>query len=263
MHQSKNLLLATLIAFGALLSPIGHAEGMDFDLLKATPIGSWQVREDTSTDQKGRQTVTLLKSSMLGEEMRYDKQYFWLEMVINSFKVKRGKRKSNGDQVVMKTLISADTFGGDPANIMTNLRGLGEELIIQNGKEDPIIFRGAGGFFGSLMKSMGTEVHFDFTDLGTETVQVPAGEFEAKKIHGTGNTETKILFKKIKVESDSTAWMSTAVPFGMVKTEGQSITNGKTSTFSSVLIEYGSSGATTLITKPPKEMPKMPSFLGQ
>ena len=140
---------------------------------------------------------------------------------------------------------------------------MGEELIMQNGEDDPMIFRGAGGFMGGMMKGMGTEVHYDFTDLGTETVQLPAGEFEAKKIRGTGNTEVKILFKKIRVESDSTVWMSTAVPFGMVKTEGQSITNGNTSTFSSELLEYGTSGATTLITKPPQEMPDMRSILGQ
>ena len=263
MHQSKTLLLSTLVVLGALLSPGGHAKGINFDILKATPIGSWQLREDTSTDQKGRQTVISLKSSMLSQETRNDKQYYWIEMVMNSFKVKKGKRKADGDQVIMKTLISADTFSGDPANIMTNLRGLGEELIIQNGNEDPIIIRGAGGFMGGLMKSMGTEVHYAFTDLGTEAVQVPAGKFEAKKIQGSGNTETKILFKKIKVESDSTVWMSSAVPFGMVKTEGQSITNGNTTTFSSVLVEYGSSGAKTLITKPPQEMPDMRSILGQ
>ena len=180
MHQLKILYLTTLILLGALLCPVGHAEGMDFDLLKATPIGSWQLREDTSTDHKGRQTVMTLKSSMLGEESREDKQYYWIEMVMNSFKVKKGKRKANGDQVVMKTLISADTFNGDPANIMTNLKGLGEELIMQNGEDDPMIFRGAGGFMGGMMKGMGTEVHYDFTDLGTETVQLPAGEFEAK-----------------------------------------------------------------------------------
>jgi hypothetical protein len=182
-------------------------------------------------------------------------------MEMDTYKVsKKGKRKRSGDAVVMKVLIPADAFSLDPGNIILNLQGFGEEIIIQNGKEDPMRMSGAGGFMGGLMKAMGTKVNHDFSDLGNETVSVPAGEFDTQKIQGTGTTEMKIVFKTMRVESDSTAWMSSKVPFGMVKTEGTSTTNGKTSTHSSVLLEFGTSGATSAITKEPKDMPEMPDL---
>lgn len=250
------------VFFGLSLTFVAqvNAAGLEFDMLAATPEGSWQLREDTNTDHKGRQTVTSIRTSMLGSELRDGETYHWVEMVINNFKVKKGKRKPSGDQAVIKSLMAAAVLGGDPANVMTNMRGLGKEIVIQNGKEDPMIIRGAGGMAGAIMKSFGTEVNFNFTDLGLEQIEVPAGKFEARKISGKGTTETKIMFKKIRVESDSTVWMSKSVPFGMVNAEGVSIINGKKNTNSTVLIDHGPSGASSLITKTPTELPTMPNI---
>lgn len=248
---------ATFLGCCLLFVTQANAEGYEFNMLAATPEGSWQLREDTNTDHKGRQTVTSIKTSMLSSEVRDGENYYWMEMVINNFKLKKGKRKPTGDQAIIKSLMPADVLSGDPANAMTNMRGLGKEIVIQNGKDDPMIIRGAGGLAGAMMKSFGTEVNFDFSDLGTEQIEVPAGQFEARKISGKGTTETTVVFKKIKVESDSVVWMSEEVPFGMVKAEGVSIVNGKKSTNSTILIDHGHLGASSLITKTPRELPSM------
>ena len=235
-----------------------QAAQVNFDLLKSTPVGSWQLREDMTIDHKGRQSIIQIRSSLLSSEVRGGQKYFWIEMVMDSFKVKKnGDRKKDGDQMVMKTLVAESSMSGDPANVMTNLRGFGTEIIMQNGNSDPMRLTGGGGMFGSMMKAMGTEVNYDFSELGDESVSVPACEFDARKVQGSGVTETKIVFKKVRVESESTVWMSSKVPFGIVKSEGSSTTNKKNSTHSSQLLEYGVSGATSLITKEPQDMPNL------
>jgi len=240
------------------------AQGFEFDLLEATPIGSWQLREDTNTNHKGKQEVIVMRSSLLGTETRGDTKYYWIEMVVDSYKIKKkGKRKKNGKQVVIKSLVAESALSGDPANVLTNLRGFGEEMIMQTGDDDPLRISGSGGMLGAMMQALGTEVNFNFSQLGNESVTVPAGEFSTQKIQGSGTTETKIVFKKIKIESDSTVWMSAKVPFGMVKSEGTSTTNKKQSTHSSVLLEYGMSGAESLITKEAKDMPGLGNIFGQ
>ena len=46
------------------------------------------------------------------------------------------------------------------------------------------------------------EIVFDFEDLGRDKVSVAGGEFNATKMRGTGSVEMKIVFKKMRVESD-------------------------------------------------------------
>ena len=134
---------------------------------------------------------------------------------------------------------------------------------MQSGDQDPMRIRNAGGALSAMMQMTGTEVNFDFSDLGNESVSVAAGEFDARKVKGSGTTESKIIFKTIKVSSDSTVWMSEKVPFGMVKAEGSSVTNGKTSTNATQLLEFGMSGATSRISKEPKDMPNMGNIFGK
>lgn len=240
------------------------AKGVTFDLLAGTPVGSWQEREDVSTNHKGRQTVTVSKTSLLGKETHNDKNYYWIEVSIDNFKVKKkGARKKQGDTAILKALISEDALKGDPENILTNIRGFAEEIIVQNGDQKPMRISGAGGFFGGMMKAFGPEVKIDYTQQGSEKVTVPAGTFSTKKINGVGTTKTKIVFKKIKIETDSTAWMSSNVPFGMVKGESTSLINGKENTSTSTLLSYGKSGAKSLITEEPTEMPSLGNIFNQ
>lgn len=258
MNNIKGIFAAAAFLFTVLVSQTSlvHAGQVNFDLLSSTPTGSWQLREDTSIDHKGRKSVIQIRSSLLSSEMRQGEKYNWIEMVMDSFKVnKKGDRKKEGEQIVMKTLVAESAMSGDPANVITNMRGFGTEIIMQTGDTDPMRLTGGGGMFSSMMQAMGTEVNYDFSELGDESVTVAAGDFDTRKVQGSGVTETKVIFKKIRVESESTVWLSKKVPFGIVKSIGTSTTNKKKSSHSSELLEFGMSGATSLITKPPQDLP--------
>lgn len=248
------------LLFASLLISAPAAVAVDIDLLSSTPPGSWSVREETTTDHKGRQTVTVTKTSMLGNEERNGQRYFWMEMAVDSYKLKKGKRKKNGDRAIIKSLVAESMLKGDPANAVQNLRAFGEEVIIKSGKNKPMRMQGAGGFAQGMLKGMGAEINYDFQQQGNETVSVPAGEFDTVILRGTGSTEMKIVFKTIKVSSTSTAYYSKKVPFGLVKVDGESTTNGKTSAHTSVLLEYANSGAVSEITEEVEDMPQMPNM---
>jgi len=145
---------------------------------------------------------------------------------------------------------------------MKNLRGFGEEVIIQNGKETPTRMSNSGGLVGSLLNAMGAEIRYDYSNQGSETVETPAGTFETDKLNGKGEVNIKTVFKKVHVESDTTMWVSPKVPFGIVLQQGSTISNGKTSTQSSKLLEFGMSGAVSEITKEPENMPEFGGLLG-
>jgi hypothetical protein len=220
-----------------------------------TPEGSWVVSEVTTTDHKGKQTVMITRQKFLGSEQRGGQTYYWLETEMDSFKVKKGKRKADGDQVVMKVLVSKEAMNSDPANVINNMQGFGKEIIMQTGDSQPMRISDGGMLAGSMMKSMGVEVNYQFEEEGTETVETNAGQFKAKRIKGSGSTSSKILFKKIEVQSKSMMWISEKVPFGVVKSENTDLVNGKEQHSQRVLIEFGRSGAVTAITGDVMEMP--------
>ena len=258
--RKRTLRNALVVMLLAMVATPASSQVLHYDFLKTTPMGSWQLREDTTTDHKGRQTVAATRTSLVGEEVRDGEKHYWIEMEINSFKVKKGKRKPTGDTILFKSLVAESAFKDDPANAVNNVREFGKEMIMQTGDQDPIRITGAGGMAESVMQAMGTSISYTYDFVGDEDVTVTAGSFPARKIQGTGTAEMKVIFKKISVTSNNTAWLSDRVPFGMVKSEGESITNGKTSTHSSELLEYGESGAVTRITKTPEDLPAMPSM---
>lgn len=264
--RSRRALCWVLFATLNLVITPAMAKGPSLDLLAATPIGSWQIREDYNTSPRGKRTVSVVKTSMLGEETRNGERYYWVEMVQNEFKLRKSKkgekRKPTGDQIVTKTLLPASTFTADPANAIANLSGVGEEMIIQTGNSDPIIMRGAGALASSFMQGSGGNISFDFAEQGTEQVAVTAGTFDTTIMSGTGSVTVDAVFKQITVTSKTTGWYSEQIPFGIVKSTGETTTNGKTTTNESQLIEYGMSGATSLITKTPQEMPNLEGLLG-
>lgn len=239
-----------------------QARAVKFDILQSTPVGSWQIREDIETNKKGKQIGTLVRTSLVGKESRNGLDYLWIETAIESFKIsKKGKRKKQGDRVVMKTLVPMSAFEQDSENVLSNLRGFGEEIIVKNGNEKPMRMTGAGGFREGMMQLAQVEIKYNYTDLGQETVEVPAGEFTTQKINGSGSVSTKVMFRKMNVESTNTAWISSKVPFGFVKTVGESVVNGKNKTTSeSVLLEYSNSGAISEITGEIQEAPQMPNM---
>ncbi len=253
-----NLILATF-----LFTSMASANNVEFDFLAASPEGSWQLREDSDTNHKGKETITVVKTSILEKEIRNGQPYYWIEMGMDTFKVsKKGKRKPKGKRLVVKSLIAEQALRGDSANIMKNLRGFGEEVIIQNGNEDPIRMSNSGGLVANMMNAMGAEIRYDFSNQGTETIDTPAGTFDTDKLNGKGEVNMKVVFKKIDVQSDTTMWISKKVPFGIVQQQGSTISNGKTSTQSSKLLEFGMSGAVSEITKEPENMPEFGGLLG-
>lgn len=258
---------AALIAALCLLpTTFASAKGPSLDLLNATPVGSWQIREETNTTARGKQTVSVVKTSMLGEEVRDGERHLWMEVSVDEFKVRKSKkgdkRKKTGQQMVMKILIPASVFTADPANAIANMRSVGKEMIFQSGNSDPMIMRDLGAATSGLLQSMGAQINFDFTEEGNEEISVPAGTFVTTVMTGTGSTTVNAVFKQINVSSTTRGWYSQKMPFGIVKASGETTTNGKTTTQSSQVIEYGMAGATSLITKTPQEMPQIPNLKG-
>jgi len=248
------LILVLTLALGTPLT--AQAKAVQFNILKSTPVGSSQTREEINTNHKGKQTGTVFKTSLVDKEIRNGQPHYWIEMRMQTFKIsKKGKRKNTGKPAIMKSLVAESTFTSDPANIMNNLSGFAVETIMQNGNSKPIRMNNTGGFMAGMMKASQANIQFDFTELGNETVTVPAGEFASRKIQGKGTTEVNLVIKKMRIESDTTAWMSSKVPFGTVKVAGTSLTNGKSSTFHSELMAYSMSGAVSEITQVPDEMP--------
>lgn len=229
-----------------------------FNLLSGTPIGSWQLREDLTTDHKGRQTATILRSSMVGKEVRSDEVHYWVEMEMESYKIKKnGSRKKDGDTAIIKALIPRSTFEQDPKNVLTNMRGFGVEVIIQNGDQDPMLISGTGAMADAMAKSMGVEIKFSYDEKGSETKSVPAGSIACTMFEGSGSVETKVMIRTFRVDSQTKVCLSEKVPFGTVHSETQMTTNGKPSSAISTLLKYGQSGAVSKITKTPQEMPSM------
>lgn len=241
---------------GAIAEPI-------YDFATATPAGSWQLREEVTTDHKGRQAVTVVKTKMLGSEERDGRPHYWIEMETQAYKVNRkGERKPDGEPSVMKVLVDSSSMLNDPAAAMNNLSGFGREIVVQTGDNPPMAISEGGMMASALLKGMGASFDYQFetTGGGMETITVPAGEFRARRIAGTGKSEVRVLLKKMTVESDIEVWISDEMPFGTVKTVANNLVNGKPQKVEGVTLEYGASGAVSAITGEPQTMPGMPGM---
>lgn len=237
------------------------AKSVSFDFLSSSPVGSWQVREQIDTSPRGKQTAMIIRTSMVGKEQRNGEPHYWVEVAMDTFKIKNnGKRKASGKRTIMKSLVPESTLMGDPANVLNNLRTFGAEMIVQTGSSKPMRISGSDGMIAGAMKSLNAEIEFDFEDLGSERVSVAAGDFSTNKITGSGSVDMTVVFKKIHVDSETTMWVSSDVPFGTVKIEGASVSNNKTTTTVSELMEYDISGAQTEITEEPEDMPEIPKL---
>ena len=226
-----------------------------FDFSASTPKGSWALREITTTDHKGKQTVAVVRQKYLGSEQRQGQTYYWLETEMDNYKLKKGKRKPEGEHTVLKVLVSEEAMNSDPANVVNNLQGFGKEIIMQSGDSPPMMMSEGGMLAGTLMKSMGIEINYKFTVEGKETIDTAAGDFKAKRVAGVGSTTSKIFFKKMEMKSQSVMWVSDKVPFGIVKSESTDTVNGKESQSQTLLLEYAKSGAVTAITGEARKMP--------
>ncbi len=235
---------------------------IDFNFEKSTPVGSWQEREQTMTDEDGKQIVTVMRISYLGEEERDGELYVWTEMEMNSFKVKKKGRKPQGDPVFIKVLMKKSVFEGDVANALGNFNDMATEVIMQAGDSQPMRIKGAGSMMGGMTKAIGLKVSYTLTKEDAESVTVPAGTFGCDRYRGQGSSSAKIVFKTIKVESTSTQWISSEVPFGIVKIVSDDMVNGDPQHSETVLTGFGLSGATSKITGEPQDMPSIGNLFG-
>jgi len=236
-------------------------DGPVFDFDGSTPIGSWQEREQIQTDAKGKQTVMVMRMSLLGEEKRNGEVYVWVENEINSFKMKKKGRKQTGDPIYVKVLMKKSLFEGDVINSLNNLNNFAAEVIMQTGDNPPMRMSGTASM-GSMMQALGIQVEYDIKADGNESVEVPAGSFDCRRFRGQGQTTAKVMFKTLTVESKSTQWISNKIPFGIVKTVTDDLVNGKATHSESLLMAFGSSGATSKIHGEPREMPSIGNLFG-
>lgn len=251
-----------LFSLSCLLSITTQAAS--FDLLNSSPLGSWQIRETIDTNHKGKKSGTRVKTSMVGKEQRNGQTHYWIEVNVENFKIKKnGQRKAKGKPVFIKSLVPAEVLKGDPENAISNLRAFGVETIIQNGNQRPMKIDNSNGLIAGAMKAAKVEVKHDYQSVGEETITVAAGEFNVRKLQGAGSASANLVIKKIKIDSDSTVWVSSKVPFGLVKADATTLTNGKTSTQKTELLEFGLRGAVSAITQTPQKMPSITNPFGQ
>lgn len=250
--------LLLLSLFGLATST--HA-AVEFDFNQSTPVGSWAVHEDLTTDEKGRQTVNVIKMSVVGKESIENSPYIWIELDSQSYKIKKEQRKKQGDRVILKALVDISTFEDSPANVLGNLSKYAKTVIIQNGNNDPMMIENGGMLAQSMMQAAGVSVEFNYKEQGTKTMDVPAGKFSCKLVSGSGTTEVKVLIKTMKISSEIESCYSNDIPFGLIQSSSTTVTNGSESTTVGYLVEFGKTGAATAITKKAQKMPEIPKFL--
>jgi hypothetical protein len=246
-------------AFSLLLLISFDSLAAEFNFAKSTTVGSWVKREDLSTDHKGKQTLAEMKLALVGSEKVDGVTHYWLEMAIQSYSLKKDKRKKNGPLSITKVLINAELFSASPANVLGNFSKYAKTIIVQQGDNDPMRIDQGGMLGESMMKGLGIEVEFKYSQGGSKKVDVPAGKFDCTVFNGEGTTETKVLIKKFKVVSKTEGCFSNSVPFGLVYSTTDSTINGNLNKSETRLVETGT-GATSAITKEPVVAPAIPKL---
>jgi hypothetical protein len=259
----KPLLKLTLsILFTTLVSSLSLS-AKEIDIMKFTPVGSWQLREHIMTDHKGKQTYQEFRTSLIAEEKRAGVDYVWVEIVVDNYKMKKGaKGKKVGETMVMKILMERSIMKGDPSHVINNLRGLGKEIIMQTGDQEPMIIEEGGMMAGALMKAFGVEVNYQFDETGKEAVETPKGKIKCQVMEGSGTTQMRGMFGSKTVNSEVKQWLSTDVPFGIVKSVSSDDMDGKKSKMELNLLDYGKSGAVSQIKGTPQKLPGLGDLFG-
>ncbi|MGH7556626.1 MAG: hypothetical protein ACREMD_02355 [Gemmatimonadota bacterium] len=206
-HQLGLLLL--IVAAPAAL----RAQDACGGYMHAPPVGSWA---EYQVSKEGEPEIGL-RFAIVGTEQREGREMQWLEMAITP--------EDDDDPVIMKLLVPGYPF--EPEGL--------EEIIMKAG-DNPAMNMG-GPMMSSILKSIGdnpglsiAEACRKMEDAGEETVTVAAGTLQT---HHYRNTE-----------SGAEAWLSSDVPFGMVRS-----TDGE---YTSELIAHGE-GAETAITETPQD----------
>jgi hypothetical protein len=227
------------------------AAQIKLDVLSATPKGSWQEREQTTTEDNGAKRVLAIKTAMVGSEIRGGEPYLWIEMELKPTRIDKKGRAKEDPKVIAKLLVRQWFFDLDLGNVLCNPFPFAQEIIVQTTESEiPVRYYGKGlQKIGDLLQ-LGTK--FQWKQLPNETVVAAGESIDAVHLQGGATEDTRALLRKVQVETSADFWYSEKVPFGMLKGEVKS-PNGKAETWVSELKGYGSSGAVSQITKTPKD----------
>jgi hypothetical protein len=207
-------LLSSLALLAGIVS-LGRAQDACIQQLKFPEVGRW-AEYKAVYESKEPYTV---RYAVIGTEKREGKDLKWVELKMI------GADKS-------KNLIYQMLVPGSPTEM-----GNVQEIVFKPGEKPAMKMNGMmlNMIRGQMEKtSILSELCKDVTLVGSESVTVPAGQYQTKH------------FKSQKYSSDS--WVSQDVPFALVKSVGEK--------HDMALTAVGS-GAKSSITEKPQEMPVM------
>ena len=213
----KSLVVALALAVAARSA---SAQAKCLEQVKFPPVGRWAqyqavYKEDPYT----------LRYAVVGVEPRSGKRLQWVEM--------RMKGKKPNQNMIYQMLV--------PGSLMEMSQV--EEIVFKPAEKPAMKMTGPmlsmirgelekQSFYGDMCKGV--------TLVGKEKVTVPAGSFQA------------LHFRSEEHGSDS--WISSAIPFSLVKSTGKDY---------KVELTAQGSGAKSSITEKPREMPRMRTAPGR
>lgn len=206
--------MLSLALLGVIVSS-GRAQDACLEQIKFPRVGHW-AQYRAVYDTKDPYTV---RYAVIGSEKRQGKDLKWVEL-----------RMTGKDED--KNLIYQMLVPGSPTEM-----GDVQEIVFKPGDKPAMKLNGSmlNMIRGQMDKqSIFTELCKDVTLVGAESVTVPAGTFPARH------------FRSDKYKSDS--WVSSEVPFALVKSVGEK--------HDMALASHGA-GAKSSITEKPQEMPVM------
>lgn len=243
------LLLIVLLGAGPTRADV------PFDLLAATPIGSWQRQESTNTDNDGNRLLSVIETGLLGEEIRDGVPLVWVQTEVQVYRLDAaGAREPSGERTVVQALVERSALAAGIVGGGDYLRRLGREVIYQVGSEVPTRVSGAGQIAAAMAALSGINTTPVLTLEGRETADVAAGRFDTHRLSSTFQSNAQVLGHGMSIDLQGTVWLSPAVPFGFVRSDTREVVNGVPSTSRAELVAFGTSGAVSKITGTPRNL---------
>jgi hypothetical protein len=193
----------------------GKAQDACIEQIKFPEVGRW-AEYKAVYEKTDPYTV---RYAVIGSEKRQGKDFKWVELRM------LGAKKD-------KNLVYQMLVPGSPTEM-----GNVQEIVFKPGEKPAMKLNGMmlNMIRGQMEKqSIFTELCKDVALVGTESVTVPAGKFEARH------------YRSAEYKTDS--WVSPDVPFALVKSVGEK--------HDMALASHGA-GAQSSITEKPQEMPVM------
>ena len=220
----RRTLAATAGLMLALSAPALNAQDICSAKLMTPKVGSWAKYRLVS----GTDTTGTMRMAIVGSEKRNGTDMTWLE---NTMQSERGP-------MIMEMLVPG--FPYDGSGIQEMIMKFGDRPAMKASPQMMSMVQRRSGNNPALSFKANCE-HMKL--VGTETVTTPAGTFSTQHFKNDVN--------------QSEAWISSKVPFGMVKVVAPGKDRqGADVTTTMMLLESGS-GATRSITETPQEMPGM------